>query len=306
MRITFIGSGELGVPTLRKLVGKHEIIDVFTQPDRPAGRGYKLKVTPIKEVAGELSLSIRQPENINSEEVLKYIKESNPDVIVLAAYGKILSSKLLKIPRLGSVNLHASLLPKYRGAAPIHWAIIKGEKVTGVTTFLMDEGMDTGPLLLQREVAIDEEDTVDSLGEKLAQVGADLVMETLEGLERGTLTPRPQDNSQATYAPKLKREDGKINWSKDAKEIFNFIRGTNPFPGAFTFYENKRLKVHKSCVTKGEFKGEAGEVVDVSKFVVKAGKGALELLEVQPEGKKVMSGADFIHGYRVKVGKRFE
>lgn len=306
MKVIFIGSGELGVPTLRKLIEKHSVIGVFAQPDRPAGRGYKLKAPPIKEEAEKLGLKIWQPEKIGSEEALKPIYESSPDVIVLAAYGQILSKKLLEIPRLGAVNLHASLLPKYRGAAPVHWAIINGEKITGATTFLMDEGLDTGDILLQREIFIQDEDTAGTLYDKLAELGADLVLETLEGLEKGTIKRKPQDHKAASYAPKLKKSNGQINWKRCSHDIFNLIRGTNPYPGAFTFFNELRLKVHKSKIVDQQLKGEPGEIVIFAKegFIVKTKDGALELVEVQPEAKKRMSGMDFVRGYNLKLGHR--
>jgi len=306
MKVIFIGSGELGIPTLRKLAERHSVVSVFTQPDRPAGRGYKLKAPPIKEEAERLGLKIQQPENINSESSLKLIKGGSPDIIVLAAYGQILSKALLEIPRLGAVNLHASLLPKYRGAAPVHWAIIKGEKVTGVTTFFMDEGLDTGDMLLQREISIEDEDTAGSLQDKLAELGAELMLETLEGLEKDTLKRKPQDHKAASYAPKLKKSDGQIDWKRSSRELFNLIRGTNPYPGAFAFFNKLRLKVHKSRIIEQELKGKPGEIIATTKegFIVKTGDKALELLEVQPEAKKRMSGMDFVRGYKLKIGER--
>ncbi|MGQ9734951.1 MAG: methionyl-tRNA formyltransferase, partial [Candidatus Bipolaricaulia bacterium] len=291
MRLIFIGSGEIGVPTLRGLAQAHEVRAVFTRPDRPAGRGQKPQPTPIKGVALELGLPLYQPGSINSPESLELIRGIGPEFIIVAAYGEILSKELLAIPKRGAINLHASLLPKYRGAAPIQWAIIRGERETGITTFLMDEGMDTGEILLQRAIPIEEDDTAGSLYDKLAQLGAEVMLATLEGLERGTLKPRPQDHSQATYAPKIKKELGKLDWTKPSRELFNLIRGLNPDPGAFTFSRGLRLKVHRSRVLSGEFPGSPGEVVDVKAgLIVKAGEGALDLLEVQPEGKRRMSG----------------
>ncbi len=305
MRIVFMGSGEIGVPTLKGLAQAHEVLGVFTRPDRPAGRGQRPQPTPIKEVALELGLPLYQPESVKSPESLELIRELGPEFIIVAAYGEILSKELLGIPKRGAINLHASLLPKYRGAAPIQWAIIRGEKETGITTFLMDEGMDTGEILLQRAIPIEEEDTAGSLYSKLAQLGAEVMLATLEGLEKGTLKPRAQDHSQATYAPKIKKELGQLDWTKPSLELFNLIRGLNPDPGAFTFFRGLRLKVHRSRVIPGDFPGSPGEIVDVkSGLIVKAGDGALELLEVQPEGKRRMSGLDLVRGYRVKVSER--
>lgn len=305
MRLIFIGSGEIGVPTLEGLARAHNVLAVFTRPDRPAGRGQRPQPTPVKEAALRLGLSLYQPESVKSPESLELIRGLRPEFIIVAAYGEILSKELLAIPERGAINLHASLLPKYRGAAPIQWAIIRGEKETGITTFLMDEGMDTGQILLQRAIPIEEDDTAGSLYGKLAQLGAEVMLATLEGLERGTLKPRPQDHSQATYAPKIKKEMGKLDWTRPGRELFNLIRGLNPDPGAYTFFRGKRLKVHRSRFLQGEFPGSPGEVVEAKAgLIVRAGDGALELLEVQPEGKRAMTGADFVRGYRVKVGER--
>jgi len=304
MRIVFIGSGEIGVPTLQKLSQAHSIAAVFTRPDRPAGRGKRLRATPIKEAAQKLGLELHQPESVNSPESLRLIRELKPEVIVVAAYGEILSKDLLQIPRRGAINLHASLLPKYRGAAPINWALIRGERETGITAFLMDEGMDTGAILVQRRVPIEDDDTAGSLQAKLAEVGAEAMRETLEGLEKETLRPQPQDHSQATYAPKLKKELGRLDWRRSSRELFNLIRGLNPAPGAFTFFRNKRLKVHRSRVVAGDYGAQSGEVVSLEGLIIKTGDGALELLQVQPEGKRPMGGPDFVRGYRIDVGER--
>ena len=305
MRIVFMGSGEIGVPTLKGLAQAHQVLGVFTRPDRPAGRGHKPQPTPIKGVALELGLPLYQPESVKTPESLELIRELGPEFIIVAAYGEILSKELLGTPKRGAINLHASLLPKYRGAAPIQWAIIRGEKETGITTFLMDEGMDTGETLLQRAIPIEEDDTAGSLYDKLSQLGAEVMLATLEGLERGTLKPRQQDHSQATYAPKIKKELGRLDWTKPSRELFNLIRGLNPDPGAFTFFRGLRLKVHRSRVIPGDFPESPGEVVDVKAgLIVKAGEGALDLLEVQPEGKRRMSGLDLVRGYRAKASER--
>ena len=247
MKVVFLGTGLLGLPTLRALANspEHEVCAVFTQPDRPAGRGLELRASPVKVLAQELRLRICQPEVINRE--VDAIGRVQPDVVVVAAYGQILSGELLRIPRLGSINLHAALLPRYRGAAPIQWALIHDEGTTGLTTFLMDEGLDTGPILLQRSLPIAEEDTAASLEARLAELGAGLMLDTLRGLERGELAPCPQDNAKASYAPKIKKELGKIDWTKSARELFNLIRALNPTPGAYAFYQGKRLKIHRIC-----------------------------------------------------------
>ncbi len=312
MRVVFIGSGAIGVPTLRALSKEHEVIAVFTRPDRPAGRGYQLRPTPIKLAAQELGLPIHQPEDINAPAVLGQIRELAPDVIVVASFGQILTGELLRIPRLGAINLHASLLPKYRGAAPIQWALIRGEQETGVTTFLMDEGMDTGPILLQRRVEITPEDDAGSIEEKLAKLGAEVVLETLEGLAKGELEPQPQDHSAATYAPKLKKAHEKLDWARPARELVNLIRALSPRPGAFTLFRGKRLKIYKAKVvgleTEQGWRARPGEILGLGEEgpLVKTGTEALELLEVQPEGKRRMSGPDFARGYRITAGELLE
>jgi len=312
MRIVFIGSGAIGVPTLRALAEDHEVIAVFTRPDRPAGRGYRPRPTPIKLAAEELGLQIYQPEDINAPAVLDQIRELAPDVIVVASFGQILTGELLRIPRLGAINLHASLLPKYRGAAPIQWALIRGEQETGVTTFLMDEGMDTGPILLQRKVEITPEDDAGSIEERLAALGAEAMLETLTGLADGKLEPQPQDHSAATYAPKLKKAHEKIDWARPARELVNLIRALSPRPGAFTTFRGKRLKIYKARVvgleTEQGWRARPGEVLGVGREgpLVKTATEALELLELQPEGKRRMSGRDFVHGYRLEPGELLE
>jgi methionyl-tRNA formyltransferase len=251
--------------------------------------------------AGLARLSARK---INREAEL--IKTLNPDVIVVIAFGQFLSKKLLEIPKYGCINLHASLLPKYRGAAPIQWAIINGERETGLTTFLMNEEMDAGDILLQERVPISDEDTAGSLHDKLAALGPDLVLRTLEGLERGTLTPRPQDHSQATFAPKIESAMGQIDWAQPARKIFNLIRGLNPSPGAYTFWEGQRLKLYASRVVPSAASAEPGEILSISAAgpIIQCGQDALELTEVQPAGKRRMSGRDFVNGYKVQVGAR--
>lgn len=299
----------MGLPTLRALAARpdFEVVLVLTRPDRPAGRGLKLRPTPVKELAQELGLPLFQPEKVNRE--VERLRELRPDVTVVVAYGQILSKDVIEVPRLGTVNLHASLLPKYRGAAPVQWALIKGETVTGVTTFLIDEGLDTGPILLQREVPIAPEDTAGSLERKLAEVGAELMVETLEGLREGTLDPQPQDDAQATYAPKITQEMARLDWTKSAQELHHWVRALEPVPGAFTLFRGRRLKVHRTRVLpEAPAKGEPGAIVGVGEegLRVAASDGVLELVEVHPEGKRRMSGRDFANGYRVRVGERLE
>lgn len=304
MNVIFVGTAPLGVPTLQALARTHRVLAVFTQPDRPAGRGLTLTPPPIKRATLELGLPVYQPEKINRE--AEFIKTLNPDVIVVVAFGQFLSKKLLAIPRYGCINLHASLLPKYRGAAPIHWAIINGEAETGLTTFLLTEEMDAGDILLQERVPISDEDTAGSLHDKLATLGPDLVLQTLAGLEKGTLTPRPQDHSQATFAPKIGSTMGQIDWAQSARKIFNLIRGLNPSPGAYTFFGGQRLKIYTSRIIESDSLSEPGRVIAFGDEgpIVRCGEGALELREVQPAGKRRMSGKDFVNGYKVKAGTK--
>lgn len=304
MRVVFVGTSPLGVPALRALAQDHQVIAVFTQPDRPAGRGLKLTPPPIKMIAQELKLSVYQPERINRE--VEFVRAQRPDIIVVIAFGQFLSQKLLAIPRYGCINLHASLLPKYRGAAPIQWAIINGERVTGLTTFLLNEEMDAGDILLQRPLEIGEDETAGTLHERLARLGADLVLQTLEGLEKRTLIPSLQDHSQATFAPKIEDSLGKIDWAQPAKKIFNLIRGLNPAPGAYTFLHHARLKIYASRIVESESIFEPGRVIAFGLCgpVVRCGEDALELAEMQPAGKRSMSGRDFVNGYKIKLGTK--
>ncbi|MCI2430390.1 methionyl-tRNA formyltransferase [Candidatus Acetothermia bacterium] len=300
MRVVFVGTAPLGVPALHALAERHEILAVFTQPDRPAGRGLKLTPPPIKTVACKLGLSIYQPEKINRE--VEFIKSLSPDVIVVVAFGQFLSKKLLAIPRYGCINLHASLLPHYRGAAPIQWAIINGETETGLTTFVLSKEMDAGDILLQEQVEISDSDTAGTLHEKLAHRGPEIVLQTLEGLEKGTLTPRPQDHSQATFAPKIEEALGQIDWSCPARKIFNLVRGLNPAPGAYTFFGGQRLKIYASRIVISDSIFASGRVIDPEGPIVRCGDDALELREVQLAGKRRMSGRDFVNGHKIKLG----
>ncbi len=304
MNVIFVGTAPLGVPTLQALARTHRVLAVFTQPDRPAGRGLTLTPPPIKRAALELGLPVYQPEKINRE--AEFIKTLNPDVIVVVAFGQFLSKKLLAIPRYGCMNLHASLLPKYRGAAPIQWAIINGEAETGLTTFLLTEEMDAGDILLQERVPISDEDTAGTLHDKLANLGPDLVLRTLEGLETGTITPRPQDHSQATFAPKIESTMGQIDWSQPARKIVHLIRGLNPSPGAYTFFGGQRLKIYASRVIASDSLFEPGRVIAFGSEgpIVRCGEDALELREVHPAGKRRMSGKDFVNGYKIQMGAR--
>ena len=242
MKIIFMGTPEFAVPCLKKLIGsRHEIVGVVCQPDKPRGRGRKLVPSPVKSLSTEMGIPLFQPEKIKAEEFYRQISSTGPDLICVVAYGKILPPGILNLPGHGCINVHASLLPKYRGAAPVNWAIINGEKKTGVTVMLMDEGMDTGDILASKEAEIGEEETSTELSQKLSRLGTSLLMETIDKLENNELTPLKQNDADATYAPIIKKDTGRIRWEKKAKDIRNLIRGTQPWPGAFTDLNTKTL-----------------------------------------------------------------
>lgn len=307
MKLVFCGTPEFAVPTLRAVVAAgHEVALVVTQPDRAAGRGMGIQAPAVKRAAAELGLPVVQPEKIkNNEEFRALLEGIAPDAILVVAYGRIIPQWMLDLPRFGNINLHGSLLPKYRGAAPIQWAVACGETVTGVTTMRLDAGLDTGDMLLARAVPIGKEETALDVYGTLAPVGAELMTETLEGLERGTIFAQKQDHALSTLAPILKREDGLIDFSRTAAQIFDRWRGFQPWPGAHTTLRRKKLIVHRMRVA-GSGEGEAGvlEVRDGA-LVVGCGEGTLLMLdEVQLEGKKRMSAVDFLHGYQIKSGER--
>jgi methionyl-tRNA formyltransferase len=306
MRVIFMGSPEYALSSLDQLLSSsHQVVAVVTQPDRPRGRGQKMTYTPVKERALEKGIPVFQPEKINDPVFTAHLKALAPDVMVVVAYGQLLNEELLALPPKGCINVHASLLPKYRGAAPIHWAIINGEEETGVTTMLMDRGMDTGDMLLKRKVPIEKVDTIGSLHDKLADIGGELLMETLAHLEDGSLTPESQDHDEASYAALLKKEHEQILWSKNAVEIFNQVRGLNPWPGAYTEFAGKRLKIWESDVEDMELKEHPGLVLDVKNgkgIRVACGIGSLWLRILQPQGKRRMTGEDWARGVRLEKG----
>jgi len=302
MDLVFCGTPEFAVPVLQRLVtANFQVRLVVTRPDRASGRGLELAVSPIKRSALELGLPVLQPDKIkNSEEFRAELEHLAPDAIIVVGYGRIIPQWMIDLPRYGNLNLHGSLLPKYRGAAPIQWAIARGESVTGVTTMRIDAGLDTGDILLQAEEPIRPEDTALTLGPRLAHSGAELMIRTLAGLANGTLQPQPQDNSEATLAPILTKEDGLIDFSRTAVETWNRLRGFQPWPGAFTRFRGKTLQIHAAAPAPEVALVQAGH------FVVEHGRlllgfahaTALEVQELQVEGKKRMSAADFINGYR--------
>ena len=299
-----MGTAQFAVPALKKLLAsRHEVMGVVTQPDRPSGRGREVRISPIKQGALEAGIPVHQPEKVRSEEFIALVREMSPDAIVVAAFGQIIPKAILDIPRFGGVNVHGSLLPKYRGAAPVHYALFKGETVTGVTTMLMDPGLDTGPILLKQEVEISPDDDQAALEARLAEVGADLLIETLELLEKGAIVPTPQDDSLATHAPSVKREECLVDWNQDAQAIVNRVRGCTPRPGAYAFYKGSMLRIWSAKATD-EASGNPGEVMEVGRegILVGAGRGAALLTEVQPENRKRMKAGDFARGYGVTVG----
>jgi methionyl-tRNA formyltransferase len=307
-RIVFFGSPAFAIPTLEQLLqGPDEVVAVVTQPDRARGRGQKVIPSPVKELALKHRLNILQPEKVKEESFQGKIKSLQPDLFVVVAYGQILPGSLLEIPGYGAVNVHASLLPEYRGAAPITWAILNGERLTGVTTMVMDEGMDTGDILLKVELPIGTEETNETLRDQLALLGAQLLTNTLREMRAGNLRPVPQDHSKATYAPPLKKEDGRIDWNKEAKEIDRRVRALNPWPGTFTRWNGRLLKIFRGMVREGVSKGKAGMVSWAgSDFIeVETGKDFFLIKEVQLEGKKRMGAREFLVGNPVSVGTIF-
>ena len=304
--LVFCGTPQFAVPTLEKLAeAGFNLRLVLTQPDRPKGRGLGLVASPVKQVALRLGLPVYQPEKIKHNEELRFkLEQVAPAAIIVVGYGRIIPNWMLQIPKHGNINLHASLLPKFRGAAPIQWAIANGEAVTGVTTMRIDEGLDTGDILLQQQLAIVDEDTAETLSPRLAAIGAELMVETLRGLAEGTISPEPQKNNEATLAPILKKEDGRIDFSRSALEIYNRLRGFQPWPGAFTSFRGKALGITAAKPSEENVPQAQLLVKEVHLFVGCGDSTALELLEVQPEGKKRISAPDFIHGYRPRNDER--
>jgi methionyl-tRNA formyltransferase len=305
LTLVFCGTPRFAVPTLETLVHAGFQIDlVITQPDKPRGRGLALAPSPVKQSALALDLRITQPESIkNNDEFRAQLTALNPDAIIVVGYGRIIPQWMIDLPRLGNINLHASLLPKYRGAAPIQWAIACGERMTGVTTMRIDAGLDTGAILLQKEVPIQPADTAETLAPTLATIGADLVIGTLRGLQADKINPRPQDHEKATLAPILRKEDGRIDFRHTAQEICNRMRGFQPWPGAFTTFRGKYLHIWDAAVSQHALL--PGELLaEDDRLFVGCGDSSLGLLEVQPEGKKHMASRDFVHGYRPRSGEK--
>lgn len=307
-RIVFMGTPAFAVPSLKALIeAGHEILAAVTQPDKPKGRGLNPMPSPVKETALSHNIPVFEPGKVKDPEFIERLKGLKPEFIAVVAYGKILPEAILEIPPKGCINVHASLLPKYRGAAPINWAIINGDKETGVSTMYMDKGMDTGAVLLEERIPIEENDTAVDLAKKLSISGATLLTETIDLLAEDKLKPKPQEGDKATYAPILKKENGKIDWKKSAVEIRNLLRGLYPWPGIYTYWNGRLLKIHSGTVE--DFKPDnlpPGTVVKSGdgRIKVACGSGCFDIIELQPENKKKMAAADFLKGYRLSEGER--
>ena len=307
MNIVFMGTPEFALPTLRKIYNSsHSIISVVTQPDRPKGRGQIKVGSTIKNFAIENNIPLLQPENVNAENFIQLLLEKRPDYIIVVAFGQILREALLKVPKQFCINLHSSLLPKYRGAAPINRAILNGDVRSGVTTMIMDKGMDTGDILLIRETSIEKDDDAQSLHDKLAEQGGKLVLETLARLEKNNLLPTPQDSDLASYAPKLKKEESLIDWKMTANNILNKIRGLTPWPGTHTLFNGKRLCILKSEVIKGGPSDRPGYIERITDSGIEVGTGEkrLKITELKPEGKKAIPVKSFLSGYKINPGDK--
>lgn len=313
MRVVFFGTPQFAVPTLAALrAAGHEIVLLISQPDKPSGRGLKVAPTPTKQWASAHGVAVYQAPKVNNDEVRQRLAEASPDVIAVAAYGKILPKWILDLPRFGAINVHASLLPKYRGAAPIQWAIIRGETVSGVTIMQMDPGMDTGDILLQGSLPIGPYMTAGELHDQLSGLGAELLVAALDRIAQGTITPVKQDNAQATMAPMLGREAGKIAWEAPAAEVHNLVRGLNPWPGAFTTWRNERLQVWRTAPIAAppaaSLAARSGQIAAVGPYglVVACGQGTfLTLLELQLPNRKRLTAREFVNGAKPEVGDRF-
>lgn len=311
MRIVFMGTPEFAVPSLEILIeNKLNVVMVVTQPDRPKGRGYKVSYSPVKECALKYNIPVMQPVKIGSSESVEQLKMLKPDLFITCAFGQLLTNDVLSIPKFGTVNVHGSLLPKYRGAAPIQWAIINGEKKTGVTTMLTVLKLDAGDILLSEEIGIDDDMTAGQLHDKMSVIGAELLLRTIREMEKGSINPIPQNDSEATYAPRIVRETGKINWQNSATSIHNLVRGTCPWPGAYSYLKGERIRIWKSKVQDADkiSESEPGTIIGINKkeFLVQTGKGVISIFEIQCDSGKRMTVEQYICGHEVNLGDRFE
>ncbi len=309
MKIIFMGTPEFAVPSLEMLINEgYEVIAVVTQPDKPKGRGNKLAAPPVKGFALEHGITVLQPAKIKTPEFVGQIRELGPDLLVTAAYGKIISKEMLDVPTLGCINVHGSLLPAYRGAAPIQWSIINGEKVTGITTMFTDVGLDTGDMLLKKEIEISSDMTAGELHDAMAVLGAQVLKETLSELKKGTLVRKPQDDSLSSYAPIITKEVGLMDWNKTAQQVHDLVRGTSPWPGAYTFLNESKMRVWKTCVSTLENKHShlPGEIVKVDDngLLVKCSDGYIVISELQFDSSKRMKVSDYLRGHKISIGEK--
>lgn len=299
MKVVFMGTPDFSVPCLQAIIDEgHEVVAVVTQPDKPKGRGKKMSMPPVKELAIKYDIEVYQPQRVKTDEFVNILKDINPDVIIVVAFGQILSKDILDIPKYGCINVHASLLPKYRGAAPINWVIINGEKTTGVTTMYMDVGLDTGDMILKKEMNIEVDQTAGELHDKMMYVGADVLKDTLRLIENNNAPRQKQNDDESSYAPIMDKNLGNINWAKKSEEIYNLIRGTNPWPSAYTKYNDDTMKIWKSEILDKESNNKPGTILKVDKegIQVATGNKILLLKEIQMPGKRRMSVEDYIKG----------
>lgn len=306
MKIVFMGTPDFAVPSLEKIICKYGVEAVFTQPDRPKGRGKKMAFSPVKEVAVKHNIKVFQPEKLKEDkEAIEYLKELKPDFIIVVAFGQILTKEVLDIPKIGCINLHASLLPMYRGAAPLNWVVINGEKISGNTTMLMDIGLDTGDMLLKDEVEISENMTAGELHDKLMISGAELLIRTIDGMSKGEITPIKQEG-ETCYAKMLNKDTGKIDWNKSAKDIHNLIRGLNPWPIAHTTYKGENMKIYESIVLNENSAKEPGTIIDVNKngMRVNSGNGIILIKKIQFPNGKPLTIEQYINGKEIEVGTK--
>lgn len=307
VRIVFMGTPEFAVPSLEMLIKEgYDVLAVVTQPDKPKGRGNKMSAPPVKEFAAEHGITVLQPAKIKTPDFVEQIRELGPDLLITAAYGKIISKELLDVPPMGCINVHGSLLPAYRGAAPIHWSIINGEKKTGITTMFTDVGLDTGDMLLKKEIEIGPDMTVGELHDQMAVLGAEVLKDTLVELQNGTLLRKPQEDAISSYAPIISKEVGCIDWNKSAQEIHNLVRGTNPWPGAYTFLNGSKMRVWRTDIFDCSEQGHAGEIIRVGDdgILVKCSNGYIMIQELQFDSSKRMKVSEYIKGHKINSGEK--
>lgn len=305
-RIVFMGTPDFAVPCLESLINEdYNVVGVFSQPDRPQGRGYKLFPTPVKQLALKHDIPVFQPKTLRNEEAFAQLSELAPDLIVVVAFGQILPDNVLSLPELGCINVHGSLLPKLRGAAPIQWSILNGDKITGVSTMYIASAMDAGDIILKKETPIGENETSGELFERLAPLGAELLLETVPLILSGNAPRVPQDHSLATLAPMIKKPMAELDFSWPAQKVKNWVRGMSPWPAAFTFINGLRVVVEEVEIIKNQPKASPGEIIDNRELVVACADGAVKLVQVKPAGKKSMPGGDFANGQRLKIGEKF-